>query len=338
MKSDRLLSLLLLLQAHGKLPGRVLADRLEVSARTIHRDMDALGASGVPVFASRGAQGGWQLEEGWRTSVPGLDEAELRGLLMAQPRVVGDRRLAASAERALAKLMAAMPVALRERAASIRQRLYVDATGWRGTAESLAALPIVQDAVTRDRVLTIRYRQAGRDPVERTIHPLGLVAKGTTWYLVANTAKGFRTYRVSRIEDAAILDKACTRPADFDLAAYWESSSAQFRDRPRYRATLRLDPGAADTLKAWCRVQPVQASGKTHGWVTASVEFDTEADACFIVLGLGPRVEVLEPAHLRARVSGDVAGAYERLVRQKRGARRSRLPAAQRGANARSRR
>src|SRR5579885_3909088 len=108
MRADRLLSAVMLLQAHGRMSGRELAKRLEVSMRTLHRDMDALSASGVPVFALRGAHGGWQLDEGWRTQVPGLDEVELRALLMAQPRVLGDSRLAAAAERALGKLMAAM--------------------------------------------------------------------------------------------------------------------------------------------------------------------------------------------------------------------------------------
>src|SRR5947209_11721559 len=123
MKADRLLSALLLLQANGKLTGREMSQRLEVSMRTVHRDMEALSMAGVPVFALRGARGGWQLDEGWRTQVPALDEAELLGLLMAQPRVVGDSRLAGAAERALRKLTAALPAALRERAASIRQGL-----------------------------------------------------------------------------------------------------------------------------------------------------------------------------------------------------------------------
>src|SRR5262245_30789622 len=115
MKADRLLSTLLLLQAHGRLTGRELARRLAVPMRTVHRDMEALSAAGVPVFALRGSRGGWQLDEDWRTPVPGLDDAELRALLMAQPRVIGDRRLADAAERALGKLMAALPASLRER-------------------------------------------------------------------------------------------------------------------------------------------------------------------------------------------------------------------------------
>ena len=132
MRADRLLSTLLLLQANGKMTVRQLAKRLEVSYRTAYRDLEALSAAGVPVLALRGSRGGWQLDEEWRTRVPGLDEAELRAFLMAQPRVIGNAPLAAAAERALDKLMAAMPVSLRARAAFIRQRLYVDTSGWRG--------------------------------------------------------------------------------------------------------------------------------------------------------------------------------------------------------------
>ena len=204
MKADRLLSALLLLQAHGKLSGRAMADRLAVSMRTVHRDMEALSAAGVPVFALRGAAGGWLLDGGWRTRVPGLDESELSALLMAQPRVLGDARLAASADRALAKLMASLPDALRDRAASIRQRLYIDTTGWRGSTEQLSALPVVQDAISRDRTLEITYRQANREHVQRTVEPFGLVAKGTTWYLVANTPRGFRS--ISGLPDRAGVD------------------------------------------------------------------------------------------------------------------------------------
>jgi predicted DNA-binding transcriptional regulator YafY len=313
MKADRLLSLLLLLQAHGKLPGRALAERLAVSGRTVHRDMEALSAAGVPVFALRGSRGGWQLDEDWLTRVPGLDEAELRALLMAQPRVIGDAGLAASAERGLAKLMAALPVSMRERAASIRQRLYVDATGWHGAAQNLSALPIVQDAVSRDRTLMIGYRQTGRERVERTIHPLGLVAKGTTWYLVANTPNGFRTYRVSRIEEATVLEARFERPTNFDLEAYWKASTEQFHLRQQYVATLRLEPRGADSMSRWCRVQPGPTRRDPDGWVTLRVQFDDEEGACFVILGLGPGVDVIGPASLQARVQAAVTATVQRL-------------------------
>lgn len=248
MRAGRLLSALLELQAHGRLTGRELAKRLEVSERTVHRDMEALGAAGVPVFALRGSQGGWQLDEEWRTQVPGLDEVELQALLMAQPRIVGDVQLAAAADRALNKLKASLPASLRQRAASIQQRLYVDPAGWSGSTENLAMLPVVQDAVWRDRKLAFRYWKAGRELVERIVDPLGLVAKGSAWYLFARTADGFRTYRISRMEEAKLLDEECERPKNFDLEAQWKASTDRFRnevsqavDAYRRAMALRLE-------------------------------------------------------------------------------------------------
>src|SRR5215469_14244866 len=325
MKSDRLLSTILLLQSRGQLTGRELAERLEVSERTIHRDMDALSAAGVPVFALRGSRGGWKLEEAWRTQVPGLDEAELHALLMAQPRIVGDPRLAAAAERALGKLMASLPGHLRERAASIRQRLYVDTTGWRGGSEDLSRLPVVQDAVARDRKLRIRYAKARYKPcaadevvvdtetVERIVDPLGLVAKGSAWYLVASGASGFRTYRVSRIEHAAALAIAARRPANFDLAAYWNNSTEEFRKSlRRFEAILRLESRAARTMKMWhpttvaSDALPPPSTGRGEPWTTLRVQFDDVEQAVFIVLSMGARVEVVGPESLKQRIDAEL--------------------------------
>jgi predicted DNA-binding transcriptional regulator YafY len=309
MRADRLLSALLLLQAHKRLTSRELARRLEVSQRTVHRDMEGLSAAGVPVFALRGASGGWQLEEDWRTRVPGLDEAELRALLMAQPRVIGDPKLARAAERALDKLVAALPLSLREQAASIRQRLHVDTTGWGAPPEDLSMLPIVQDAVSRDRKLAIRYRRADSERVERTVDPLGLVAKGGTWYLVAGTPDGLRTYRVSRIEEARLLEQPSERPADFDLAAHWKSSTEEMQKaRIRYGATLRLERRAAERLRSWraASLLPGAEDQGSEDWVTVRVQFDDEEQACFVVLGYGPRADVIEPARLRERVAADL--------------------------------
>ncbi|HYS54419.1 MAG TPA: WYL domain-containing protein [Thermoanaerobaculia bacterium] len=314
MRADRLLSTLLLLQANGKMTVRQLAKRLEVSYRTAYRDLEALGAAGVPVLALRGSRGGWQLDEEWRTRVPGLDEAELRAFLMAQPRVIGDAPLAAAAERALDKLMAAMPVSLRARAAFIRQRLYVDTSGWRGVAENLAFLPIVQDAVSRDRKLAIEYRKRDRQLATRTIDPLGVVAKGMTWYLVANTTEGFRTFRVSRIEKATMLDIPAQRPPHFDLAVYWKSSTEKFREsRRQFSVTVRLEPRAAEEFMRWRTAKPVPSDAPDpEGWVTLRVEFDDEEHACFMVQGLGARAEIVEPATLRERVLASAAAVIAR--------------------------
>lgn len=322
MKADRLLTILLLLQAKGRLTGRELSRRLEVSLRTVHRDMEALSAAGVPVFALRGSRGGWQLDDGWRTRVPGLDAAELRALLMAQPRVVGDSRLARAAERALDKLMASLPASLRGEAASIQKRLLVDTAGWSGAVEDLSMLPVVQEAVSRDRRLAMRYWPPGREPGDRVVDPLGLVAKGATWYLVARTPRGMRTYRVSRIQHARLLDEVFERPADFDLASYWTAAVEELRlGWQRYEATLRLAPEAASSFQRRRSAQPAPKAldddGSPDGWVTLTLPFDDESQATFVALGLGPNVEVIGPASLRARVEAGHAAAIERSIRRK---------------------
>src|ERR1700688_3934034 len=149
VKSGRLLSTLMLLQAHGRLSTRELAERLEVSQRTAHRDMEALGAAGVPILALRGAQGGWELAKGWRTKVPGLDEAELSALLMSQPSALGHPSLAAAFERALGNLLAAIRQKMQTQAASIRTPLHIDPEGWHPSSLHLSLLPLLQDAIDR---------------------------------------------------------------------------------------------------------------------------------------------------------------------------------------------
>lgn len=309
MKADRLLSVLLLLQARGRATERELAEQLEVSQRTVHRDLEALSAARVPVVALRGSQGGWELEKGWRTQVPGLDEAELRALLMAQPRAVGHPRLAAAAESALNKLMAALPGPMRAQAAAMRERLHVDATGWRETGEDLSMLAVVQDAVARERKLAFDYTKANGEKAPRTVDPLGLVAKGLSWYLVARGANGVRTYRVSRMEAVTMLAGGFERPPRFDLAEFWRKSTAEFsQQRRRYAATLALTADAARKLRGWSVT--TQLTGSKHredsgDWTTLRVEFEAEAEARFIVLGFGSRVEVVEPQELRQWVQAE---------------------------------
>lgn len=302
MKADRMMSVLLLLQARGQVTERELAEQLEVSQRTIHRDLEALSAARIPVSAMRGAQGGWQLEKGWRTHVPGLDEAELRALLLAQPRTLGSSRLAAAAQSALNKLMAAMPEPMKAQAAHMQQRLHVDPKGWRDSGEDLSMLAAVQDAVARDRKLTFDYTRADGERSSRTVDPLGLVSKGLSWYLVARAPNGMRTFRVSRMEKVTVLAVGFERPARFDLAAHWRASTAELDSkRAKYSAILLLTPDAARRLQIWCVTKPAPASAvakAVDGKVALQVNFDGEHDARFIVLGLGSAARVLEPQSL----------------------------------------
>jgi predicted DNA-binding transcriptional regulator YafY len=311
MKSNRLLSALMLLQAHGRLSSRELAERLEISERTAHRDMEALSEAGVPVLALRGARGGWELAKGWRTKVPGLDEAELRGLLMAQPSALGDPRLAAAAERAFGKLLAALPGNLRDQAASIRARLHIDPTGWRPSSEDLSMLPIVQDAIARDMKLSFLYVRADGDTAPRTVDPFGVVCKQNVWYLVARAPAGMRSYRVARMSQAVVLAMPFKRPANFNLAAHWKASTTELdRQRQPYAATLALTPEAVTSLRGWYQLRPAkdhpQASETASGWSAFDLEFESLSMAHFISLGLGSRANVLAPTELRERVRADI--------------------------------
>jgi predicted DNA-binding transcriptional regulator YafY len=317
MKSSRLLSTLMLLQAHGRLSTRELAERLEVSQRTAHRDMEALSAAGVPILALRGAQGGWELAPGWRTRVPGLDEAELRALLMSQPSALGHPGLAAAAERAFGKLLAAMPHKMQTQAASIRARLHIDPEGWHPSSNDLGLLPIVQDAIARDCKLTFHYSRADGESGVRTVEPYGLVSKQATWYLVARAPAGMRTYRISRMQNAVVLAVTFERPANFDLAAYWKTATAQLQQkREQFRTTLAVAADTAAKLTGWCRVTPApearSAAALPAGWTTLHVSFENNEEARFIVLGLAARVHVLAPVSLREQVMEEMRAAIHR--------------------------
>ena len=317
MKSDRLLSTLLLLQAHGRLSTRELAERLEISQRTAHRDMEALSAAGVPILALRGAQGGWELQKGWRTKVPGLDEAELRALLMSQPSALGHPGLAAASERAFGKLMAAMPHNMQAQAASIRARLHIDPVGWHPSSDDLSLLPVVQDAIARDCKLTFLYSRADGETGVRTVDPFGIVAKQAVWYLVARAPAGMRTYRIGRMQNAVVLTATFERPANFDLAAHWKSATAQLQQkREQFRATLALAPDAAAAVSRWCRVSPAPEARCTSTipakWTILHISFESSEEARFVVLGFGSRAHVLAPATLRDRVAEEMQAAASR--------------------------
>src|SRR6202453_5518046 len=298
MKSDRLLSALLLLQAHGRLSTRELAERLETSQRTAHRDMEALSAAGVPVLALRGAQGGWELAQGWRTKVPGLDDAELSALLMSQPSALGHPSLAAASERAFGKLLAAMPHKMQTQAASIRARLHIDPEGWHPSSNDLSLLPVVQDAIARDCKLTFHYSRADGESGIRTVDPFGIVNKQAIWYLVARAPAGMRTYRISRMQNAMVLAVTFERPAHFDLATHWKGATAQLQQkRTQFHATLAVAPDAAVSLSRWCRVSPAAGEECTPalpvGWSVLHVSFENPEEARFIALGFGARAQVI---------------------------------------------
>ena len=310
MRADRLLSIVLLLQAHHRLTSRDLAQRLEVSERTIHRDMDSLSGAGIPVIAARGIRGGWSLLGEYRTNLTGLNEAEVQSLFVTKPpRVLADLKLAKAAEGALLKLLAALPPTHQRGAERARQRIHVDVTGWRRREEAVPLLPVVQQAIWLERKLRFTYeRGPGCEAVERIVDPLGLVAKGSVWYLVAAVGAGdadLRTYRISRMSSALVTDDSASFPADFDLAKYWEASSAAIKSHPpNYTATFRVAPDVLHRLSFAGRFARVGEPGETDssGWTRVSVGFDVEEMACEYALSFGAQLEVMEPLELREKV------------------------------------
>lgn len=305
MRADRLLSILLLLQVHRRMTAGDLARRLEVSERTIHRDMEALAAAGVPVYAERGSGGGWALPDGYQTNLTGLNPAELASLFVQPLRVLTDLGLDKASEAALAKLLAAMPPVVRRDAEHARQRLYVDMSTWRGGGESLPCLATLQEGVWQDRKLCITYEKNDGSRSERVVDPLGLVAKGNTWYLVARDGEQVKSFRASRVREAHLREEPAVRPDGFDLAAYWGQSKSEFvAALPQYRARVRAHPSAVRRMRfgdRYARVEQVEPPDDS-GWQVVALRFDTEEEAAGFALSFGPDLEVLEPAALRERV------------------------------------
>src|SRR5258708_8177760 len=302
MRADRLLSILLLLQVHRRTTARELAKRLEVSERTILRDMDALSGSGVPVMAERGAGGGWSLLDDYQTKLTGLSAPEIQSLFLARPgRLMADLGLKREAAAALIKLQASLPCGARQQAEFARERILIDTGGWRDPSESVSCLPVLLDALWRERQVRFLYRKVLCEASERAGDPLGLVAKGSVWYLIAKVDDAPRTYRVSRISEAVVLEQPSTRPAQFDLAAYWERSAAEFRENlPRYYATFRANPG----VMRWVRYRGWRLEEETPegGRVRVRLRFDVEEEAVQFALSFGAGIEVIEPPELRSAV------------------------------------
>jgi predicted DNA-binding transcriptional regulator YafY len=309
MRADRLLSIILLLQSRGRQSAHQLAAELEVSARTIYRDMHALGTAGIPVYADAS---GYGLVDGYRTQLTGLTAAEARGLVFAElPGVAADLGLAETVAAAQLKLAAALPDALRERAARMRQRFHLDAPGWYSDGDNCEHLAALADAVWHQRALAVRYEN-WTGPAEHRLEPYGLVLKAGTWYLVARAAQGLRTFRVSQIRELTVLPDEFAWPEGFDLAAHWHGHIADFRARlVRGEALVRLSPEAVELLPHLMgrAVTDAVAAGEPlpDGWILARVPIETDSHAEMQFLRLGAQAEVLEPASLRERIAATVA-------------------------------
>ncbi|GAA3173713.1 YafY family protein [Streptomyces virens] len=320
MRADRLLALLLLLQNRGRMTAPELAAELEVSVRTVYRDIEALGASGVPVRAERGPEGGYRLMEGYRTRLTGMTDAEAGSLFLAGlPGPARDLGLGAVLASAQLKVEAALPDGPAGQARRVRERFHLDAPAWFRDADPVPHLETVARAVWEQRVLRTDYRR-WRGEVRRELRPLGLVLKGGIWYLAALADDAVRTYRVARFRSVTETGEEFTRPAGFDLAAYWTESSrrleaalrqdtARLRLSPRGRKLLPMQFGAAGA-RALAEAGPPDA----QGWVEVELPVESEAVATGDLLRLGVEAEVLAPVGLRRAVAAAVAVLADRYA------------------------
>jgi predicted DNA-binding transcriptional regulator YafY len=296
-----------------------LAAELEVSERTVHRDVDALGEAGVPIYAERGPHGGVQLVEGYRTRLTGMTAEEAEALFLSGlPGPAAQLGLGTVVTAARLKVLAALPSELRTRASRLVERFYLDAAGWFQAADPVPHLAVVAEAVWEGRRLWVEYER-GDARVERTLEPLGLVLKAGIWYAVALVEGDTRTYRLSRVTAARLLDESFERPAGFDLASHWtESIAAYERDVPRIEVTVRVAPDRITELGDLVGHQSLAAAERLdetdrQGWSRLRLRLDWSAhEAAQRLLGMGDGLEVLAPPEVRNRLIELAHGVLER--------------------------
>ncbi|PWU47108.1 transcriptional regulator [Micromonospora sp. S4605] len=322
MRASRLISLVLLLQARETMTAAELARELEVSERTVYRDVLALSAAGVPVYADRGRAGGYRLLGGYRTRLTGLTRDEAEALFLAGlPGPAGDMGLADAVAAAELKVLAALPPALRDAPARTGQRFHLDVPGWFRETGPPPWLGELAGAVWRDRVVELRYRRGDRE-VTRELSPYGLVLKSGIWYLVGRVGDGYRTYRVDRVTGVEVRAETFARDEGFDLAGYWrEQAEAFLRSMLRAEVTVRLSPAGLRQLRhtadaPFAYEEALAAAGEPdeQGWVMTRLPVESLVVAYTQLLGLGPEVEVLEPPELRARLAEATARAAARYA------------------------
>jgi predicted DNA-binding transcriptional regulator YafY len=326
MRSDRLLSIMLLLQTHGQLPAGELAARLEVSVRTIMRDVEALSAAGVPVYTVRGPHGGIALLPGFRTDVTGLTADESRALfVLLSGSAHADLGLGQAIGSALRKVMAALPAPHRPGADLASRRILIDPARWSGTPgpeRPAGELAVFQQAVLTDRRLRLRYRHRRDNRVRSyTLDPYGLVNKAGVWYLVADHRGEPRLFRTDRALSAGIVDEPVQRRDGLELAEVWDTLRRSIGDIPAPLAvtvSVRREVLAKLLRVHEADLAPPPADGRVHEAIgdpereIVELRFRSLA-AAEALLAFGPDVEVLAPDELRqtlARKAAETAALY----------------------------
>lgn len=316
MRADRLVAILLLLQARGQVTAAQVAEELEISERTARRDLEALGMAGLPIYSQQGRNGGWRLAGGGRTDLSGLTASEARALFLVagpSPSVTATPQVKA----ALRKLVRALPEPLRSGAEAASAAVVVDPSGWGDRAVPRPAPPLLDDvqrAVVEGECIELGYVARTREPSTRVVHPLGLAAKGSTWYLVADTEAGLRTFRVDRMTSVKPTGRPVVRPEGFELAQAWQLISDEIEQR---RTPVQVRALAAPEIVPVCRWvlgNRVRIGGAdADGRVEVEVRGHHLDSLAGELAGFGAAVEVLDPPELRerlARVGDELVATY----------------------------
>lgn len=308
MRASRLLSIMMLLQTRGRMSAEALASELEVSVRTVYRDIDQLSASGVPVYADIGRNGGFALLDGWKTKLTGLTAPEAQALFLSGlPGPAAEMGLSSDVQQAELKLLAALPADWQSEAKRISSRFHLDPQGWFQPGHSQTHLKAVADAVWAERRLSVRY-ESWTKISDRVLEPYGLVLKGGVWYVVASSGETVRTFRLSSIQALVVLDETFSRPKDFDLPSYWVDATKQF-ERDIYVGTARVRvtekgmrelKGTSPVMRAHLEALSLQFDA---GWAEVEIPIEAVGWARFEMIKLAAEVEVLSPPELREAVA-----------------------------------
>lgn len=307
MKASRLLSILMLLQSRGRVTAGELARAMEVSVRTILRDIDQLSAAGVPLWGERGRSGGFQLRPGWTTQLTGMTQPEASALLLAGlPGPATELGLGAAAASARLKLVASLPAEWREQAQHVGERLHIDPLDWYRAPDTPQWLREVAEAVWHGRRITLLY-ESWRGRSQRELEPVGLVLKAGAWYVAARQTgqAEVRTYRLASIVDFKGIGRAFRRPRGFELEAWWRGASLRFEAQLRQLPVrVQVSPrGVKRLLNARLAFTPVPDAARSpaapSGWSEGLMAMESVEQGALQLLALGAEVRVIEPAALR---------------------------------------
>lgn len=314
MKADRLISLLLVLQSRRQITAPMLAEMLEVSERTIYRDVDALSAAGVPVYAERGSAGGIALADGYRRTLTHFSEDEIRALFVSGASPLADLGYDRGYDRALEKLQGGLADVHRRAAEKSRSRIHLDGRRWNQAEPPRDLLAVIRRAVWDDRCIRMTYHDRNRVASTRVIDPLGMVSKAGVWYLVARSKEELRTFRVERIAHVEELEEHFERPEEFDLERYWRESILRFAESSRSEeiaVTLSVAAGAIDRIQSYWPVEVLEMNGPE--WLVR-ILFPGQEIAVFQAVAWADIARIVEPAALRDAATARARQVLERYA------------------------